>query len=86
LCNIQHCHNATVGYFNHTGKHWSSHYDDWACDEIMELASEAGIKPSFKIPNVLAIRIVTDETFGIIDVPDWWKNTTCNVLLFHNHQ
>jgi hypothetical protein len=70
LCNIRHRQNAHVGYFNKTGKHWKSHYDDWKRDEIVELAAEAGIAPSFPIPDVLATRVVTDETFGTIAIPD----------------
>ena len=70
LCNIWHRQNAHVGYFNQTGKHWKNHYDDWKRDEIVELAAEAGRVPSFPIPDVLATRIVTDETFGTIAIPD----------------
>jgi len=70
LCNIRHHRNATVGHFNQTGKQWNSHYDDWIRDEIVELAADVGVKPSFEIPDVLATRIVTNETFGIIPVPD----------------
>jgi hypothetical protein len=70
LCNIRHRQNAHVGYFNKTGKHWKNHYDDWKRDEIVELAAEAGIMPSFPIPDILATRVVTDETFGIIAIPD----------------
>jgi hypothetical protein len=70
LCNIRHCRNATVGCFNHTGKHFNTHFDDWTRDEIVELAAEAGVAPSFPIPDILATRIVTNETFGIIAIPD----------------
>ena len=70
LCNIQHRQNAHVGYFNKTGRHWKSHYDDRKRDEIVELAAEAGITPSFPIPDVLATRVVTDETFWTIAIPD----------------
>ena len=70
LCKIQHCQNAHVGYFNKTGKHWRNHCDHWKQDEIVELAAEAGIMPSFPIPDILATRVVTDETFGIIAIPD----------------
>lgn len=59
-----------MGHFNRTGKHWNSHYDDWTKDEIVELAAEAGVKPSFPTPEILATRIVTEETFGIIAVPN----------------
>jgi hypothetical protein len=69
LCNIRHRRNATVGYFNRTGKHFNNHFDDWIRDEIVELATELGTRPSFSIPDVLATRIMTNETFGIIAVP-----------------
>jgi hypothetical protein len=70
LCNIRHRRNATVGCFNRTGKHFSTHFDDWTRDEIVELAAEAGVSPSFPIPDILATRIVTNETFGIIAIPE----------------
>ena len=70
LCNIRHRRNATVGCFNRTGKRLSTHFDDWTRDEIVELAAEAGVTPSFPIPDILATRIVTNETFGIIAIPD----------------
>jgi len=70
LCNIRHHRNATVGCFNRTGKHFNTHFDDWTRDEIVELAAEAGIPPSFPIPDILATRVVTNETFGIIAIPD----------------
>jgi hypothetical protein len=43
--------NATVGCFNWTGKHFNTHFDDWTHDEIVELAAEAGVSPSFPIPT-----------------------------------
>ena len=72
FCVVQHCHyqNATVGCFNCTGKHFSTHFDDWTRDEIVELAAEAGVAPLFPIPGILATCIVTNETFGIIFIPD----------------
>jgi hypothetical protein len=54
LCNICHHQNATVGCFNHTGKHFNTHFDNWTCDEIVELAAKAGVPPSFLIPDILA--------------------------------
>ncbi len=36
----------------------------------MKLAAEVGVKPSFPIPDVLATKIMTDESFGIIAIPD----------------
>jgi hypothetical protein len=62
--------NATVGCFNCTGKCLSTHFDDCIHDEIVELAAEAGVTPSFSIPDILATYIVTNETFGIIAIPD----------------
>jgi len=70
LCNIRHHRNATVGCFNRTGKHFNTHFDDWTRDDIVELAAEAGVPPSFPIPDILATRVVTNETFGIIAIPD----------------
>ena len=70
LCNIRHRRNATVGCFNRTGKRFSTHFDDWTRDEIVELAAEAGVSPSFPIPDILATRVVTNETFGIIAIPN----------------
>ena len=46
-----------------------SHFNQWICDEIVEIAAEVGIKPSFPIPKILATRIATTESFGIIPVP-----------------
>jgi hypothetical protein len=69
LCNIRHRHNTTVGCFNKTGQQHKSHFDQWIHDEIVELAAEVGIKPSFAIPDMLATRIATTESFGIIPVP-----------------
>jgi len=69
LCNIRHRRNTTVGQFNRTGQKHKSHFDQWISDEIVELAAEVGIKPSFPIPDILATRIATTETFGIIPVP-----------------
>jgi hypothetical protein len=33
-------------------------------------ADSVGVKPSFPIPDVLATKIMTDESFGIIAIPD----------------
>ena len=63
-----------VGCFNHTGKCLSTRFEDWTCDEIVELAAEAGVAPSFPIPDILATHIVTNETFGIIAIPDTLVN------------
>ena len=70
LCNIRHRRNTTVGFFNQTGRKFSSHFDDWTRDKIVELAADLGIKPSFSIPDILATHILTNETFGVITVPD----------------
>jgi len=69
LCNSRHRRNTTVGTFNRTGKKHMSHFDQWIRDDIVELAAEVGIKPSFPIPDVLATRVATTEKFGIIPVP-----------------
>ena len=63
LCNILHHRDTTVGFFNYTGNCWNSHFDDWLRDEIVELAAEVGVQPSFPIPDVLATHIVMEETF-----------------------
>jgi len=35
----------------------------------VEKAANAGVQPSFSIPNILPTRIATTESFGIIPVP-----------------
>jgi hypothetical protein len=45
------------------------HFFTWWTDEIVELAQEAGVSPSFPVPSILATRIETAESFGIIPIP-----------------
>lgn len=58
-----------MGCFNKTGKHYKSHFNHWIRDDIVEMAAEVGMVPSFPIPHILATRIATTESFGIIPVP-----------------
>ncbi|KAF8076563.1 hypothetical protein FPV67DRAFT_1559024 [Lyophyllum atratum] len=69
LANIRHRRNATVGWFNRTGKRYRNHFDTWRTDEIVELATQLDIKPSFPLPAILGTRIATKESSGIIKVP-----------------
>ncbi|KAJ7153309.1 hypothetical protein C8R46DRAFT_1357190 [Mycena filopes] len=69
LCNLRNRRNTKIGYMNRTGTKWKGHFNLWLSDEIVELAAEVGIRPSFPIPDILATRISTDECFGIIPVP-----------------
>ncbi|KAF9051108.1 hypothetical protein BDZ89DRAFT_1056981 [Hymenopellis radicata] len=69
LRNIRHRRNTSIGYFNRTGKKYRGHYDTWLSDEIVELAAALDIAPSFPIPDMLATRIETAESFGIIPIP-----------------
>jgi len=57
-----------VGHFNCTGKKWSGHHDTYRSDEIVELAADVGISPSFPIPEILSTHIATKESFGIIPI------------------
>ncbi|KIK58696.1 hypothetical protein GYMLUDRAFT_245792 [Collybiopsis luxurians FD-317 M1] len=69
LCNwILRC-NQQVGHFNRTGQRWKSHFDIWLLDEITEIAIFLNILPSFCLPHILATRIATSESFGIIPIP-----------------
>ncbi|KAE9397154.1 hypothetical protein BT96DRAFT_996110 [Gymnopus androsaceus JB14] len=61
--------NTRVGHFNRTGNRWKSHFDIWTTDEIVELAVSVDTLPSFRIPSMLATRIATSESFGIIPIP-----------------
>ncbi|KAK7015366.1 hypothetical protein R3P38DRAFT_2437410, partial [Favolaschia claudopus] len=70
LCNLRHRRNIKIGYANRTGKKWSGQFNNWLSDEIVEIAADVGLLPSFPIPEILATRIATDESFGIIPVPD----------------
>lgn len=55
-----------MGHRNRTGKKYKGHYDLWLSDEIVELGIELGVLPSFRPPPVLATRMATSETFGIV--------------------
>jgi hypothetical protein len=59
-----------TGHFNQTGKHYHGHFATWLCDEIVEIAAELGVLPSFPIPSILATCIETPESFGIIPLPE----------------
>ncbi|KAJ3718539.1 hypothetical protein C8R42DRAFT_644314 [Lentinula raphanica] len=61
--------NQRIGHFNRTGKKWSNHFDIWLLDEITELAIYINTPPSFRLPRMLATRIATSESFGIIPIP-----------------
>jgi hypothetical protein len=47
---------------------YRGHHDPWLTDEIAELAAELECKTSSPSPRVLATRIATSETFGILPV------------------
>ena len=51
-------------------KKWSGHHDTYRSDEIVKLAADVGISPSFPIPEILSTCIATKEPFGIIPVPE----------------
>jgi hypothetical protein len=57
-----------IGHYNRTGKKWLSHYDIWLLDELVEKALLLGIEPSIPTPRLLATRIATSESFGIIPI------------------
>ncbi|KAF9065365.1 hypothetical protein BDP27DRAFT_1424927 [Rhodocollybia butyracea] len=61
--------NQWVGYFNRTWKKWTSHFDIWVNDDITELAVGLNVPPSFCLPQMLATRIATSESCGIIPLP-----------------
>ncbi|KAJ7195718.1 hypothetical protein B0H12DRAFT_1169101 [Mycena haematopus] len=60
--------NRSVGHYNRTGKKWLGHFDIWLSDDLVEKALNLGIEPSIPIPRLLATRIATSESFGIIPV------------------
>jgi hypothetical protein len=57
-----------IGHYNRTGKKWLSHYDIWLLDELVEKALLLGIEPSISMPRLLATRIATSESSGIIPI------------------
>ncbi|KAJ6610745.1 hypothetical protein B0H10DRAFT_2224787 [Mycena sp. CBHHK59/15] len=60
--------NTKVGFHNRTGMKYRGHFDLWMRDEIVELATTAGMKPSFPLPQLLSTRIATSETIGILPI------------------
>ncbi|KAJ7066294.1 hypothetical protein C8F01DRAFT_1228372 [Mycena amicta] len=68
LGNWFHRRNRRIGHYNRTGKKWNKHFDIWLLDEIVETAIRLDVKPTFPEPRLLATRIATSETFGIIPI------------------
>ncbi|KAF8994516.1 hypothetical protein BDZ89DRAFT_1179623 [Hymenopellis radicata] len=68
LRNTRHRRNTSIGYFNRTGKKFRGHYYTWLYDEIVEYAEDVNSTPSFPIPRILATRITTKESFGIMPI------------------
>ncbi|KAJ6490114.1 hypothetical protein C8R45DRAFT_1139189 [Mycena sanguinolenta] len=60
--------NRSIGYYNRTGKKWLGHHDVWLSDDLVEKALNLGIEPSIPVPRLLATRIATSESFGIIPI------------------
>ncbi|KAJ7227290.1 hypothetical protein GGX14DRAFT_555855 [Mycena pura] len=60
--------NRRIGHYHRTGTHWNNHFDIWLLDEIVETSIKLEVKPSFPEPKLLATRIATSETFGIIPI------------------
>ncbi|KAF9037406.1 hypothetical protein BDZ89DRAFT_1011046 [Hymenopellis radicata] len=58
--------NQSVGYRNRTGRKFCGHFDLWVSDEIVEITALLDVMPSFRLPHLLATRIATVETFGIV--------------------
>ncbi|KAF9052488.1 hypothetical protein BDZ89DRAFT_1032535 [Hymenopellis radicata] len=58
--------NQSVGYRNRTGRKFCGHFDLWVSDEIVEITALLDVMPSFRLPRLLATRIATVETFGIV--------------------
>ncbi|KAJ7222208.1 hypothetical protein GGX14DRAFT_558304 [Mycena pura] len=68
LGNWFHRRNRRIGHYNRTGLKWNNHFDIWLLDEIVETAIQLDVKPTFPEPKLLATRIATSETFGIIPI------------------
>ncbi|KAJ7828090.1 hypothetical protein B0H13DRAFT_2373399 [Mycena leptocephala] len=68
LGNWFHRRNRRIGHYNRTGTHWNNHFDIWLLDDIVETAIRLEVKPTFPEPKLLATRIATSETFGIIPI------------------
>ncbi|KAJ7356836.1 hypothetical protein DFH08DRAFT_1048015 [Mycena albidolilacea] len=60
--------NRTIGHYNRTGRKWLSHFDIWLLDDLVEKALTLGIEPSVPVPRLLATRIATSGSFGIIPI------------------
>ncbi|KAF7310239.1 hypothetical protein MIND_00397600 [Mycena indigotica] len=60
--------NRRIGHYNRTGTRWNNHFDIWLLDDIVETAIRLEVKPTFPEPKLLATRIATSETFGIIPI------------------
>ncbi|KAF7310618.1 hypothetical protein HMN09_00604600 [Mycena chlorophos] len=68
LGNWFHRRNRRIGHYNRAGARWSNHFDIWLLDEIVETAIKLDVKPTFPEPALLATRIATSETFGVIPI------------------
>ncbi|KAF8188816.1 hypothetical protein K438DRAFT_1764075 [Mycena galopus ATCC 62051] len=60
--------NRKVGHYNRTGKKWLGHFDIWTLDDLVEKSLLLGVEPSIPTPRLLATRIATSESFGIIPI------------------
>ncbi|KAF8182499.1 hypothetical protein K438DRAFT_2166403 [Mycena galopus ATCC 62051] len=60
--------NRKVGHYNRTGKKWLRHFDIWTLDDLVEKSLLLGVEPSIPTPRLLATRIATSESFGIIPI------------------
>ncbi|KAJ7182070.1 hypothetical protein C8R46DRAFT_1344713 [Mycena filopes] len=77
--------NRRIGHYNRTGIRWVNHFDIWLLDEIVETAIRLEVKPTFPEPKLLATRIATTETFGIIPItPELATAHEINILPYSN--
>ncbi|KAJ7192005.1 hypothetical protein GGX14DRAFT_578453 [Mycena pura] len=73
--------NCRVGHYNRTGTRWKNHFDLWLLDKNVESAIEVGVETTFSEPRLLATRIATSETFGIIPIsPEVAKEAEITIL------
>ncbi|KAJ7016861.1 hypothetical protein C8F04DRAFT_1280497 [Mycena alexandri] len=93
LGNWFHRRNRRIGHYNRTGLRWNNHFDIWLLDDIVETAIRLEVKPTFPEPKLLATRIATSETFGIIPITPALATTheittlpATNVLLRPHHE
>ncbi|KAJ7152120.1 hypothetical protein C8R46DRAFT_484877 [Mycena filopes] len=85
LGNWFHRRNRRIGHYNRTGIRWANHFDIWLLDEIVETAIRLEVKPTFPEPKLLATRIATTETFGIIPItPELATAHEINILPYSN--